>query len=45
MESAFTVMDKPVRGHDLLYKSGSSTRPVVPMHGLYKRYFEGVRWP
>mgnify|MGYP006270052169 CR=1 FL=1 len=42
MDSAFTVMDKPVRGHDLLYKSGSSTRPVVPMHDLYERYFEGV---
>ena len=45
MQSAFTVMDKPVRAHDPLYKGGSSTRPVVPMHDLYKRYFEDVDRP
>ena len=40
LESAFTVLDEPVLMHDPWYKAGSSSRDVVPMTGLYKRFFD-----
>lgn len=40
LPSAFSVPDQRPKVHDLLYHAGSSTRDVVPMSDLYKRFFD-----